>query len=315
MSPLRRFETPAASCVPVAGAQQPLVKLAALQSVVCADVSGLLGYPDPAHASSFPTDRGGLPPSPSPCLLRHRVHPLVSFVLLQSSSWQSSARALARSCSSRGVSSLFATSTRGVHLRRASRARLRSARSVSHALDGLLLPVPCADFHCAAVSRVLASGVCSSDLAVPPRGGRSPLVVGAVRLPVARLQRASRRPQGLDPDRSPRCDPRPLLRFQLPRACLQRPWQCRRTPSARGLVLRYTRAPQVDPQRLDQSPAFTSVPRGSSRPSFPALRPIVFERLSATADAHPYEHAVCHAQLRGSSCATMSSPTTAVWIS
>jgi hypothetical protein len=28
--------------------------------------------------------------------------------------------------------------------RRASRARLRSARSVSHALDGLLLPQPCA---------------------------------------------------------------------------------------------------------------------------------------------------------------------------
>jgi len=72
------------------------------------------------NASSFPTDRGGLPPSPSPCILRSRVHPLVSFVLLQSSFEQSSARArhprgCNASCSSLGVSSLFTTSTRGVH--------------------------------------------------------------------------------------------------------------------------------------------------------------------------------------------------------
>jgi hypothetical protein len=72
------------------------------------------------NASSFPTDRGGLPPSPSPCILRSRVHPLVSFVLLQSSFVQSSARprhpcGCNAPCSSRGVSSLFATSALGVH--------------------------------------------------------------------------------------------------------------------------------------------------------------------------------------------------------
>jgi len=67
------------------------------------------------NASSFPTDRGGLPPSPFPDILRCREHPLVCFVLLQSSFRQSSARSLARSSSSLGVSSLFATSTPGVH--------------------------------------------------------------------------------------------------------------------------------------------------------------------------------------------------------
>jgi len=69
----------------------------------------------PTDASSFPTDRYGLPPSPLPVILRCRVHPLVSFVLLQSSFVQSPALTLARPCSSPGVSSLFATSTRGVH--------------------------------------------------------------------------------------------------------------------------------------------------------------------------------------------------------
>jgi len=42
-----------------------------------------------------------------------------------------------------GVSHLFATSSQRVHYRRASQARLCSARSVSHALDGLLLAEPC----------------------------------------------------------------------------------------------------------------------------------------------------------------------------
>ena len=80
MSPLRRFQTSASSRAPVAGARQPLVKLATLQSVVCACVPGPLGCPDPViNASSFPTDRDGLPPAPSPCLLQDRVHPLVSF--------------------------------------------------------------------------------------------------------------------------------------------------------------------------------------------------------------------------------------------
>jgi hypothetical protein len=41
------------------------------------------------------------------------------------------------------VLDLFATSTPRVHVRRASQAHLRSAPSVSHALDGLLLAAPC----------------------------------------------------------------------------------------------------------------------------------------------------------------------------
>jgi hypothetical protein len=119
-----------------------------LQSVVRASVPGLLGYPDPTDASPFPADRDGLPSALSPSVLQRRVHPLVRFALLQSSVWQF-LRPSARSCdlapsSFRGVSSLITTSTRGVHTHRASRARLRSARSVSHALDGLLLLVPCA---------------------------------------------------------------------------------------------------------------------------------------------------------------------------
>jgi len=43
----------------------------------------------------------------------------------------------------RGVSNLFATSVQRVHCRWASQAHLCSARSVSHALDGLLLVRPC----------------------------------------------------------------------------------------------------------------------------------------------------------------------------
>jgi hypothetical protein len=42
-----------------------------------------------------------------------------------------------------GVSNLFAASIQRVHYRRTSQARLCSAHSVSHALDGLLLAVPC----------------------------------------------------------------------------------------------------------------------------------------------------------------------------
>jgi len=53
--------------------------------------------------------------------------------------------ASARSCPGafHGVSYLFATSTQRVHQRWASQAHLCSAHSVSHALDGLLLTVPC----------------------------------------------------------------------------------------------------------------------------------------------------------------------------
>jgi hypothetical protein len=67
-------------------------------------------------------------------------------------------------------------------------------------------------------------------------------------------------------------------------------------------VLRVPRAD--DPQRIDQSLTFASVPRGSPRSSFATfglvalpVRSISFERPVATADANPYEHSACQSQL------------------
>jgi len=88
---------------------------------------------------------------------------------------------------------------------RASRALHRSVLSVSHALDGLLLLVPCASIslRCrvqGSRSRgfLLRPGRTTFQWPLPSRRWRR-------RLPVARLQRTSRRPQGLHPDRSPQC--------------------------------------------------------------------------------------------------------------
>jgi hypothetical protein len=93
-------------------------------------------------------------------------------------------------------------------LHRASRARRRSARSVSHALDGLLLPVPCASISPRCRVQGFASRVASSIRAVPPLGGRDSRAVGAARLPVARRQRTSRRPQSRALVQSPQCPTR-----------------------------------------------------------------------------------------------------------
>jgi hypothetical protein len=89
----------------------------------------------------FLTDRGGLPPIPAPASVRKRGHPLVSLALLQSSSCLRRPRLM-------GAPSLgFRTSSRRQFSESTadgqSQARLCSARSVSHALDGLLLAVPC----------------------------------------------------------------------------------------------------------------------------------------------------------------------------
>ena len=86
----------------------------------------------------------------------------------------------------------------------ASQARLRSARSVSHALDGLLLPAPCA--LVSSRSRVQGSRSRGLIPTIQPYhlvGDRFPRVVRVARLPVARRQRTSRRPQGLAPARGP----------------------------------------------------------------------------------------------------------------
>jgi hypothetical protein len=88
---------------------------------------------------------------------------------------------------------------------RASRALHRSVLSVSHALDGLLLLVPCASISL----RCRVQGSRSRGFLLQP--GRTtfrwplPSRRWRRRLPVARLQRTSRRPQGLAPDRSPQC--------------------------------------------------------------------------------------------------------------
>jgi hypothetical protein len=60
-------------------------------------------------------------------------------------------------------------------------------------------------FHCAAVSRVSLQGLLPPTEPYHLVGGRGPRAVGAIRLPVARRQRTSRRPQGRALVRSPRC--------------------------------------------------------------------------------------------------------------
>ena len=155
----------------------------------------------PTDASSFPTDRGGLPPSPLPVILRCRVHPLVSFAVLQSSISQSpcpSACAPVRlpwGCVPHHDINTRSPQFAGVPVPTMFRPQ-RFARSrrlaPPHALRVCFAAQPCPGF--------LLQGVDSSSLAVPPRGGRYPRAVGAARLPVARRQRTSRRPQGLAPE-------------------------------------------------------------------------------------------------------------------
>src|SRR3989337_1014362 len=60
-------------------------------------------------------------------------------------------------------------------------------------------------FHRAAVSRVSLQGLHPPSEPYHLVGGRGPRPVGAVRLPVARRQRTSRRPQGRALVQSPRC--------------------------------------------------------------------------------------------------------------
>jgi len=79
----------------------------------------------------------------SPYSKRSRVHPRVGLALLQSSSCPRRPVRSRSRAPSLGFLVLIATSVLRVHMRRASQARLRSAPSVSHALDGFLLAVPC----------------------------------------------------------------------------------------------------------------------------------------------------------------------------
>jgi len=168
--PFEGFRWAVQSLASVTGAGQPLVELAALQSVVCAGVPGLLGYPDPEpmprrfrrtvvvfhrHRSPTSCDAGSIlscasfscrVPSDSHLLARSRVR----------------APPLGSRPSSRHQ---HQEST----VRQDFRSRRCSARSVSHALDGLLLLVPCAFVSPRCRVQGFASGVASSVRAAPPR--------------------------------------------------------------------------------------------------------------------------------------------------
>jgi hypothetical protein len=127
------------------------MELTALESVVCIVVSALLGYAAPTVASPFRADRDGLPCDTVPRhRLRSRVHPLMSLALLLSSSClrrPEHPSRLSPTCDHGrlpwGSTPLRDISPTSPRIRRASQAHLRSVRSVSRALDGLLLAVPC----------------------------------------------------------------------------------------------------------------------------------------------------------------------------
>ena len=177
------------------------------------------------HVLVVSDGRGGVPPLPAPASLRRRVHPLVCFVRLQSSFSRSPACARRRrkrlpwgSIPHHDISSrspLTDGRPRPVYVPPAAFRTLSTVCS-SPSLARL--------FHRAAVSRVLAPGVSSHRLAAPPRRRPLPSRRWRRRLPVARLQRTSRRPQGLAPVRGPWCradglDPfahDPLMRFSAP---------------------------------------------------------------------------------------------------
>jgi hypothetical protein len=212
MSPLRRFQAPAPSCVPVAGAQLPFVESTSLQSVVCTGVPGLFGYPDPTLAASFPTDRCGLPTGTVPLHLSMQgsssrelrspskslraVTCLSAPAALPHRSPQAPPVGFRPSSRHQLVESTCRRASRPAYVPPSAFRTLSTASSSSN-LAHL--------FRCAAVSRVLAPGVSSHDLAVPPRRWPLPSRRWRRRLPVARLQRASRRPQGLAPAHGPQC--------------------------------------------------------------------------------------------------------------
>ena len=206
---------------------------ASLQSVVCAGVPGLFGYPDPTLAASFPTDRCGLPTGTvplhlsmqgsSPREIRSPSKSLRAVICLSASLHRCSSAPSA----SRGVSSLFATSARGVHLPTGFPAHLCSALSVSHALDGFLLLEPCASIslRCRVQGsrsrgflpqpgRTTSSmAVTLAPLAPPPAGCPAPANVASTSGSCSGSWSAVSG-EFFTPGRHPY----PLLRFQLPQA-------------------------------------------------------------------------------------------------
>lgn len=128
-----------------------------------------------------------------------------------------SARSLSLPGAFRGVWFLVAASILRVHYRRASQARLRSAHSVSHALDGLLLAGSCRSISLCCHVQDFRSGVTPPTQLHHLVGGRCPRAVGAASLSsvARRRQAASRRPQGLVPGRDPVRDREGLARARV----------------------------------------------------------------------------------------------------
>ena len=268
-------------------------------------------------ASSFPTDRGGLPPSPFPCGLRRRVHPLVGFALLQSPSSSrppERSRARAPPLGSRPSSRpehVESTSCRGSHPGYVPPAAFRTLSTAcsSSCLARL--------FHRAAMSRVLAPGVSSSDLAAPPRrwplpsrrwrpspaGCPAPAKVAStsgscLQTGIRSAPRALSSPRDT---RVPSCVFSSLGRFSRdlgsaialpPLAALS--VRCYVCPAPVTLSV------SIDLQPSPLSPEALPVRASLAFESVALLaRPISSERLIATADTHPYEHPACQPAARG----------------
>jgi hypothetical protein len=160
--------------------------------------------------------------------LRCRLHPLVSFDLLQSSFRQSSARSLARPSSSLGVRALFAASTRGVHhspsfpsptMFRPQRFARSRRLAPPRALRVCFAALPCPGFRFKGC--ILHPSRTTSSVALT----LAPLAAFACRLPGASERRVdlkvvlSSRVRSVRRSYSPRRHPCPFLRFfRLPRA-------------------------------------------------------------------------------------------------
>jgi hypothetical protein len=110
-------------------------------------VSRLLGYRDPAEGYLFPRAPTVFRPTPAPGFFRSRVHPLVSFSSSSEYGLASNlpdAATRARRNAFPGVLSLLSDVRGASPLTGGTPTScLRSALSVSHALDGLLLTARC----------------------------------------------------------------------------------------------------------------------------------------------------------------------------
>jgi hypothetical protein len=217
---------------------------------------------------------------PVPVPLRARFHPLVSFT----SSTECCCIRLPDTREYRtppsGFCAPFATVTKEVHSTTSSHARLRSARSVSHTLDGLLLLRPCRLVSsCSHVRDSTFRGFprCQAE---PPHRRSVPSCrcrdSPTGELPL-RHQILPPRRQGVDPSSDPLQQAggldlpttRSPLGFQLLRALLRTPWRRLHAASTHDLCcLALTVHATFGLQRINRCPTRLSVPRLPSRSSF-----------------------------------------------